>query len=174
MLIKAYTIQNLYQAYTYIYHRVFFGGITMNDYTHILLAVDFTASADQLVIKARDIAQRNNAKLSLLHVVEYLPPIDYVNDTISSYWVINDNEMLEYAKQSLEELSKKHKLANVELTAQFGTPKREISQYVKDHQCDLVVLGSHGRHGINLLLGSTANAVLNAMPCDILTVKIEG
>ena len=145
----------------------------MSDYTHILLAVDFSASADQLVIKAREIAQRNKARLSLLHVVEYMPPIDYANDAMISNWVIDDNEMLERAKQSLEKISKLHKLKNVELKVQFGTPKHEISQFVKDQQCDLVVMGSHGRHGISLLLGSTANAVLHAMPCDILTVKIE-
>ncbi len=145
----------------------------MSDYTHILLAVDFSASADQLVIKAREIAQRNKARLSLLHVVEYMPPIDYANDAMISNWVIDDNEMLERAKQSLEKISKLHKLKNVELKVQFGTPKHEISQFVKDQQCDLVVMGSHGRHGISLLLGSTANAVLHAMPCDILTVKIK-
>ncbi len=145
----------------------------MSDYTHILLAVDFSASADQLVIKAREIAQRNKARLSLLHVVEYMPPVDYANEAIISNWVIDDNEMLERAKQSLEKISKLHKLKNVELKVQFGTPKHEISQFVKDQQCDLVVMGSHGRHGISLLLGSTANAVLHAMPCDILTVKIK-
>ncbi len=154
------------------YTEIFFGEITMSDYTHILLAVDFSASADQLVIKAREIAQRNKARLSLLHVVEYMPPVDYANEAIISNWVIDDNEMLERAKQSLEKISKLHKLKNVELKVQFGTPKHEISQFVKDQQCDLVVMGSHGRHGISLLLGSTANAVLHAMPCDILTVKI--
>ena len=145
----------------------------MNDYTHILVAVDFSSSADQILTKACDIAQRNNARLSLLHVVEYMPPIDYANDSMVSTWVIDDNEMLESAKQSLEKISKQHELENVELKVEFGTPKHEISQFVKDKQCDLVVIGSHGRHGLSLLLGSTASAVLHAMPCDILTVKIE-
>ena len=145
----------------------------MNDYTHILVAVDFSSSADQILTKACDIAQRNNARLSLLHVVEYMPPIDYANDSMVSTWVIDDNEMLESAKQSLGKISKQHKLKNVELKVEFGTPKHEISQFVKDKQCDLVVIGSHGRHGLSLLLGSTASAVLHAMPCDILTVKIE-
>ncbi len=145
----------------------------MSDYTHILVAVDFSSSADQVLAKSCDIAQRNNARLSLLHVVEYMPPVDYGNDAMISNWVIDDSEMLEHAKQSLQKLSTLHKLKNVELKVQFGTPKHEISQFVKDQQCDLVVMGSHGRHGISLLLGSTANAVLHAMPCDILTVKIE-
>ena len=145
----------------------------MNDYTHILVSVDFSSSADKVLTRAHDIARRNNAKLSLLHVVEYMPPIDYGIDPMISNWEINNNEMLERAEQSLQKLSKQHSLENVELKVEFGTPKHEISQFVKDQQCDLVIMGSHGRHGISLLLGSTANAVLHAMPCDILMVKIE-
>ncbi len=48
----------------------------MGEYVHILMAIDFSKSADQVLVKARDIAQRNNAKLSLLHVVEYMPPVE--------------------------------------------------------------------------------------------------
>ena len=144
----------------------------MSDYTHILMAVDFTESAEQILAKALDIAEHNNAKLSMLHVVEYMPPVDYANDPMVSNWVADD-EMLEQAKKSLQKFSKQHSLKNVDLHVQFGKPKHVISQFVKDQQCDLVILGSHGRHGISLLLGSTASAVLHAMPCDILTLKIE-
>jgi universal stress protein A len=145
----------------------------MSNYKHILMAVDFTKSGEQVLAKAHDIAERNNAKLSMLHVVEYMPPVDYVNDPMAINWDVGDNEILEQAKKSLQKFSKQHNLKNVDLNVEFGRPKQVISQFVKDQQCDLVVIGSHGRHGISLLLGSTASAVLHAMPCDILTLKIE-
>jgi len=146
----------------------------MSDYKHILVAVDFSTSAAQVLTKAREISARNNAKLSLLHVVEYLPPIDSVYEpALSSNWVIDEAEMLEQAKKSLKTFSEQQKLEGAELYTQLGTPKYEISQFVKEQQCDLIVMGSHGRHGINILLGSTANAVLHDMPCDILAVKID-
>lgn len=145
----------------------------MSNYTHILMAVDFTKSGEQILAKALDIAELNNAKLSMLHVVEYTPPVDYANDPMAINWGIDDNEMLEQAKKSLQKFSKQHSLKNVDLNVEFGRPKHVISQFVKDHQCDLVIIGSHGRHGISLLLGSTTSAVLHAMPCDILTLKIE-
>jgi universal stress protein A len=145
----------------------------MTDYTHILVAVDFSTSVDQVLSKACDIAQRNNAKISLLHVTEYLPPIDITYEpALVDNWVINEHEMLAQAMQSLQKLSKNYGLENAALKVQAGIPKREISHYIQENQCDLVVLGSHGRHGINLLLGSTANAVLHDMPCDILTIKL--
>jgi len=146
----------------------------MSDYKHILVAVDFSTSAEQVLNKAREISTRNNAKLSLLHIVEYLPPIDSVYEpALSSNWVIDETEMLKQAKSSLKKFSQQQKLEGAELYTQLGTPKYEISQFVKEQQCDLIVLGSHGRHGINILLGSTANAILHDMPCDILAVKID-
>ena len=146
----------------------------MSDYKHILVAVDFSTSAEQVLAKACNIAQRDKAKLTLLHVVEYLPPTYSTYDPIlASNWMLDENEMLEHAKQSLQKLIEQQSLKNAELEVRLGTPKHEISQFVKDQQCDLVIMGSHGRHGISILLGSTANAVLHAMPCDILTIKIE-
>jgi universal stress protein A len=146
----------------------------MSVYSHILVAVDFSAAADHVLAKAREIAQRNNARISLLHVVEYLPPIDYLNDSLMDInWVAEEKVMLDHARDRMQQYGKKHKLVDVDLEVELGTPKNEISRYVKEHKCDLVVLGSHGRHGISLLLGSTANAVLHDMPCDVLTVKIE-
>ncbi|MCK5395358.1 MAG: universal stress protein [Gammaproteobacteria bacterium] len=145
----------------------------MSNYTHILMAVDFTKSGEQILARALDIAELNNAKLSMLHVIEYTPPVDYANDPMAINWNIDDNEMLEQARKSLQKFSKQHSLKNVDLSVEFGRPKHVISQFVKDQQCDLVIIGSHGRHGISLLLGSTASAVLHAMPCDILTLKIE-
>ena len=146
----------------------------MTQYTHILVAIDFSASAGAVLDKARQIAERNKAKLSLLHVVEYLPPIDSAYEPIlASNWSIDETQLLSQAEDSLQQLCTQHGLQDVKQSVVLGVPKHAITQFVNDHQCDLVVLGSHGRHGISLLLGSTANAVLHEMPCDILAVKIK-
>lgn len=146
----------------------------MSAYTHIVVAIDFSKSADQVLSKACIIAERDKARLSLLHVVEYLPPMDFTNEPLLvNNWLVDEEVLMERAKTFLQDLSKKHHLKNAGLEVRVGTPKHEISIFVKDQQCDLVIMGSHGRHGISLLLGSTANAVLHAMPCDILTIKTE-
>jgi universal stress protein A len=146
----------------------------MSVYSHILVAIDFSDSSEHVLARAREIAQGNNARLSLLYVMEYLPPIDYINDSLMDInWVTEEKVLLDHAKDKMQQFGKKHELDNVALQVELGSPKHEISRYVKEHDCDLVVLGSHGRHGISLLLGSTANAVLHDMPCDVLTVKLE-
>ena len=56
---------------------------------------------------------------------------------------------------------------------EVGMTKMEILTFIENHNIDLVVLGRHSRHGIERLLGSTANAVLNVAPCDVLAVQVS-
>lgn len=146
----------------------------MSLYNHILIAIDFSESSEHILEKALKISAPESTRISLLHVVEFLPPIDYLNGSLmDTDWVAEEQAMLDYAKDKMQQFVNKHNLKNVTQKTEVGVPKLVIAQFVEQHQCDLVVLGSHGRHGISLLLGSTANAVLHAMPCDVLTVKIE-
>ena len=146
----------------------------MSQYTHILVAVDFSDTTDKVITKAIQMAKLNKAKLSLLHVVEYMPPIDSAYEPIlSTNWAIDETELIEAAEATLDKLGHQHNLNDANLKVSLGTPKYEITQFVNDQQCDLVILGSHGRHGISLLLGSTANAVLHEMPCDVLAIKVK-
>lgn len=55
----------------------------------------------------------------------------------------------------------------------FGQPRQEIHQLAQEKGCDLIVVGSHGRHGLALLLGSTANDLLHGAPCDVLAVRLK-
>ena len=146
----------------------------MTQYTHILVAIDFSDSAGSVLNKAKEIAKRNKARLSLLHIVEYMPPRDSSYEpSLASNWDIDEPLLISHAEKSLQQLSLKHDLKDADLNVTLGVPKHEIAQFVSKHQCDLIIMGSHGRHGINILLGSTANAVLHEMPCDILAVKIK-
>jgi len=54
----------------------------------------------------------------------------------------------------------------------FGRPETEIHSLASEINADLIVVGSHGRHGLALLLGSTANSVLHGSPCDVLAVRV--
>ncbi|MCV6604433.1 MAG: universal stress protein, partial [Porticoccaceae bacterium] len=52
-------------------------------------------------------------------------------------------------------------------------PAHELHRYAEENQVDLIVVGSHGRHGLALLLGSTANGVIHGAGCDVLAVRIR-
>jgi nucleotide-binding universal stress UspA family protein len=53
-----------------------------------------------------------------------------------------------------------------------GRPFEEIVRFAKEHQIDLIVIGSHGRRGLShLLLGSVAERVVRIAGCPVLTVR---
>jgi len=146
----------------------------MSLYNHILVAIDFSETSEKVLEKALKISQHESTRISFLHVVEYLPPIDYLKDPLmNTNWVAEEQAMLAHAKDKMQQFVKKHNLKDAAQEIELGVPKLVIAQFVEQHLCDLVILGSHGRHGFSLLLGSTANAILHAMPCDVLTIKIE-
>ena len=55
----------------------------------------------------------------------------------------------------------------------LGAPGPEIRELASTTMADLIVIGSHGRHGFSLLLGSTANAVLHDAGCNVLAVRLN-
>lgn len=137
-------------------------------YKHILFATDLTEDTDYLVEKVRTMRSFTNAKLSLIHVVEPLPGYSY------AYLGIEDIEgqLLTEARQSIEKLGGKLNVAASDQFIEVGPTKTKILKTAEDIGVDLIVCGSHGRHGLSLLLGSTANAILHGAKCDVLTVRL--
>jgi universal stress protein A len=54
-----------------------------------------------------------------------------------------------------------------------GAPAREIHRFAEENGTDLIVLGTHGQKGVQLLLGATANSVLHGSACDVLAVRMK-
>ena len=143
----------------------------MSTYTHVLVAVDFSSENRPIVQRATEIAARNDAKLTLLHVVEYAA-VAYSGDLILPDAVSVDQELMKQAEQQLEALQGTLDLPNVTTAVEVGSPKHEIVRVAQEQDVDLIVLGSHGRHGLQLLLGSTANGVLHQADCEVLAVRV--
>lgn len=137
-------------------------------YKHILFATDLTEDTDYLVNKVRAFRSLTNAKLSLIHVVEPLPGYSY------AYLGIEDIEgqLIEEARQSIAKLCDTLNVAKTDAFVEVGPTKTKILKIADDVKADLIICGSHGRHGLSLLLGSTANAILHGAKCDVLTVRL--
>lgn len=137
-------------------------------YKNILFATDLTEDTDYLVEKVHAMQSYSNAKLSLVHVVEPLPGYSY------AYLGIEDIEgqLIDEARQSIEKLADKLKVQKSDVFVEVGPTKTKILKIAEDLNADLLICGSHGRHGLSLLLGSTANAILHGAKCDVLTVRL--
>ncbi len=143
----------------------------MNTYSHVLLAVDF-ADTDQRVSRtALDLARRYQAKLSLVHVVEF-SPLDYGGEQILPIELKLEEGLVERARMALSELANRLGAPEAGLYVETGSTRAEILRLAKEKAVDLIVVGSHGRRGLALLLGSTANAILHGANCDVLAVRV--
>lgn len=86
--------------------------------------------------------------------------------------IIKDKARIK-ALQQLNQLVKKTNLQTAHCIVEFGRAADQIIEQAKKLQAELIIISSHGRHGVSLLLGSTANAVLHHAECDVLAVKIK-
>jgi len=144
----------------------------MNSYKHILLAVDFSEHGKQVAAKAKQLADHNNALLSLVHVVENLPITDAAYGPIP-FDVDLTQEWLDASKKRLADLGATLGVSEQRQWLEMGSAKLEIVRIAEENDVDLIVVGSHGRHGLALLLGSTANGVLHHAKCDVLAVRLK-
>ena len=144
----------------------------MANYQHILVAVDFFAQSDVVIAKAQMLAARFQAKLSLIHVVDSVPITDIGYGAETPFNMDLTAQLLDSAKLRLTELAEHLHIPKEQQWLEIGSPKNEIVRIAKEHNVDLIVVGSHGRHGLALLLGSTANSVLHYASCDVLAVRL--
>jgi len=145
----------------------------MENYKHILLAVDFYENSEIITNKAEDLAKKYQAKLSIVHVVDSLPITDAGYGTDIPFNMDLTAELMAGAKTRLVKLAERLGVPEDRLYLEMGSPKTEIIRIAEEKKVDLIVLGSHGRHGLGLLLGSTANGVLHHATCDVLAVRLQ-
>lgn len=141
-------------------------------YEHLLLAVDFSPETDSVVERARQLREQWQARLSLLHVVEHLP-MSYSGDLVLPDDFDLEQELLDVAKKQMASLGERLGVPEDDRHIEIGSTGRTVLHLAAELGADLIVLGSHGRHGLAALLGSTARTVLNGAPCDVLAVRIK-
>ena len=143
----------------------------MSAYSKILVAIDLTEEAPQVLDKAHRIAGQEKAELHLIHVVE---PVGYAYGGDIPMDLTELQEQLDKnARKQIADYGEKYGIAESRQIVAVGRPETEIHRIAKEQEFGLVIVGSHGRHGIQLLLGSTANGVLHGAECDVLAVRIR-
>ncbi len=144
-------------------------------YKHVLAAVDLSDEAAQVLEKARATADSHGAKLSLINVVKPLSQVYGGLDMapIASGSVSFEKEALQQASQQLRDSGVIYRVDSADVHVELGNPAHEIRDAASELEADLIVVGTHGRHGLGLLLGSTANAVLHGVGCDVLAVRVK-
>jgi len=143
----------------------------MGGYKNVLVAVDLAGQGEAVLQRAVDRVAAGG-QLSVMHVLE--PSYFYygMEPAIGSLPDTFESDMLERAKGQLTAAAKPFDIPPARQYLERGHAPTQILRLAEDKGVDLIVVGSHGRHGWRLLLGSTANAVLHGARCDVLAVRI--
>jgi len=146
----------------------------MSGYKKIAVAIDLSSESSVILDRAKDVA----APGSEIHLIYVQEPMDSVYMGVVPYGpvFVGMDEVEENLRTELRD-----KLDNIGdkagIPKEFhhflnGTPAREIRRFAEENDLDLIVLGTHGQKGVQLLLGATANSVLHGSACDVLAVRV--
>lgn len=139
----------------------------MRRYKNILIGVDLYEGSDAILEQAKRFANNKDASYHLVHVYPYLSmSVPYAGEY--------EDELIRSFKTHLTTLKANFNGSTIHTHLRQGSPKLEIVALAEEVGAQLIVLGSHGKHGVDLLLGSTANGVLHRASCDVLTVRVNG
>ncbi len=144
----------------------------MQSYRHILVGLDLTIESTAVLQKAATLATACGANLTAAHVIEPLTftyggdmPID-LSEIQAHLQTKAEHELIRLVKELPMEMEQHHILV--------GQAATELHLLAEQLDADLIVVGSHGRKGFALLLGSTSNSVLHGAGCDVLAIRVEG
>lgn len=142
-----------------------------HEYKTILVAIDLSEESKLVIKKAQQIAKANsNAKVLVMHTLEPLG-FAYGGDIPMDLTSIQE-QLDSHAQKGLNELLQEFDIPTENQFVVVGMPDTEIHRMAKEHEADLIVVGSHARQGLQLLLGSVSTGVLHGANCDVLAVRV--
>lgn len=138
-------------------------------YDHILYPTDGSEGAAAALDHAIDHALQYDASLHVLYVIEEtIPAIEAGAPDVLEALEERGEQVLDDARERATEAG----VASVQASVAAGSPYRQILKYVEESGIDLIVMGTHGRRGIDrYLLGSVAEKVVRTAGCPVLTVR---
>jgi nucleotide-binding universal stress UspA family protein len=141
----------------------------------ILVPTDFSDSARHALTYGLSFAREYHAELLLLHVVEIVP-VGYASDLFPAPMAAVFQEVSTYARAELAQLgalARERGVTSRELVSQ-GKPSAEIVKAAREHDVDVIVLGTHGKGMLDkALFGSTTERVVRRAPCPVLTCRLK-
>jgi nucleotide-binding universal stress UspA family protein len=146
----------------------------MIDLHRILVPTDFSKFSQQALTYAAALAEKFDAEICLLHVVQDLAVFIPDMVTVAPPIVPSLEQMTSAVQVAFDRLVRDHALDRFKLRREVceGTPFVEIVRFAKQNDVDLIIMGTHGHSGlVHVLLGSVTEKVVRKAPCPVLTVR---
>ena len=141
----------------------------MQHYQNILVPIDFSNASNYALKNADNLTKLINAKLTVLHVVDYIPPAYAAVAIPASYASVE--LVVDHARQLVEEQIKEMGITDCDIVVKPGKAKKVILSEAEDRKVDLIVMGSHDETIAGLSLGSVAHRIMQSAECDVMVVR---
>ncbi len=140
-------------------------------YENILLPTDGSDAMESVLEHAASLASVHDATLHALYVVNTAS----LNDLpMESSWQGLSQALEQEGTRALEDVEQVGEGVELVTEMREGSPAKEIVQYAKENDCDVIVMGTQGRSGLDrLLLGSVAERVVRSSEVPVLTVRTK-
>ncbi|MFG0335381.1 MAG: universal stress protein [Maioricimonas sp. JB049] len=133
----------------------------------VVVPIDFSASSPEAVQTAIDLVD-DRANVRVLHV---LIPLEIVSPGMA-FGGMTDNGREEHALKYAEQYMQEHGFEGVDFEVRIGHPGEVVAQYSEARDADLIVIPSHGYHGLKrFVLGSVAEYVIEHADCPVLVLR---
>ena len=143
----------------------------MSAYKHILIGLDLSPESQEVVDRVKFLFSHRDTKISICHVLEPLA-FTYGGDILIDLSDVQ-TQLQDQAATRLSTLAAQLNISEDNQHIILGHPAQEMHNMAESQQMDLIVVGSHGRHGLALVFGSTSSSVLHGASCDVLAVRIS-
>jgi nucleotide-binding universal stress UspA family protein len=141
-------------------------------YDRILLPTDGSETISAVTEHALELASIHDATLHVLYVANTASLSDIPAD---AGWEGVTEALHREGERALETVEEHAEDVPLETELREGSPAKEILGYAADSDADVVVMGTHGRSGVDrLLLGSVAEKVVRSSPIPVLTIRVDG
>lgn len=139
-------------------------------YNRILVPTDGSGGMDRVIDHASELSEAHDAEVHFLYVVD---TAGFASLPMETSWESVTSLLREEGEAALRNAENQLRDTDTVTAMVEGPPSKEIVRYARENRCDLVVMGTHGRGGLNrLLLGSVAERVVRGSEVPVLTVRV--
>ena len=139
---------------------------------NIVVPLDFSQASPLTAAAGRELLDKfAGGDLAKLHFVHVVPPLETISP--GAIWgAVTDDGRREAVLEHAAEFFSKHGLDGASIDVRVGQPAHEICEFATELKADLIVISTHGYHGMKrVLLGSVAESVIRHANCDIVVLR---
>lgn len=135
----------------------------------VVVPIDFSGQS----VAAISAAQQMAAESDFVHVVHVVPTLDQIVPGAEPDWHLpSDTERRDSVQQHFSDFLGQHGFENLRQVVLDGDPGVQIAEYAEQVQAGVIVIPSHGYHGLTrLLLGSVAESVIRRAHCPVFVLR---